>query len=93
MPYSVILTVPYQKRAKKFLKQHPELISQYEKILLLLEKNPFHPSLRLHKLQGKQNDLFSISINMKYRISLAFLITENEILLVDIGSHDQAYTA
>jgi len=45
MNYRLIYTENYNKRARKFLKKHPELIRQYEKALKLLEINPQHPSL------------------------------------------------
>lgn len=87
----IIYTDSYVKRAKKFIKHHPELISQYEKTLKLLELNPMHPSLRLHKLQGKLAALYFVSINISYRISIDFLIENNKIIPVDIGSHDEVY--
>ena len=87
----LIYTDSYLKRAKKFIKKHPELISQYEKTLKLLELNPKHPSLRLHKLNGKLVELYSVSINISYRISIDFLIEDNKIIPVDIGSHDDVY--
>jgi toxin HigB-1 len=87
----IIYTDSYIKRARKFIKKHPELISQYEKTLKLLELNPSHPSLRLHKLQGKLAELYSISINVSYRISIDFLIEDNKIIPVDIGSHEDVY--
>jgi len=37
------------------------------------------------------NSLSSVSINMSYRIVLELIIEENDIILVDIGSHDQVY--
>lgn len=75
----------------KFLKKHPELRSQYQKTLELLELNPQHPSLRLHRLQGRLGELSSVSINMSYRILLEMVIRENDIILVDIGNHDHVY--
>lgn len=45
----LIFTQSYEKRAKKFIKKHPDFLSQYEKTLKLLKINPSHPSLRLHK--------------------------------------------
>lgn len=87
----IIYTDSYINRAKKFIKKHPDLISQYEKTLKLLELNPNHPSLRLHKLHGKLAELYSVSINISYRISLNFLIEDNKIIPVDIGSHDDVY--
>lgn len=87
----IIYTESYIKRARKFFKKHPGLINQYEKILKLLELDPAHPSLRLHKLQGKLNDLYSVSINVSYRITIYFLIHKDQIIPVDIGSHDELY--
>lgn len=79
------------RRAKKFIKKHPEIIAQYEKTLRLMEINPFHPSLRLHKLKGRLSDLHSVSINISYRLVIEFLIQGNTIIPVSVGSHDEAY--
>jgi len=84
--YQIILTDEYQKIEKKFFKKHPELKERYKKILKILKVDPFYPSLRLHKLQG--SDLYSISLNMQYRLLLDFVIKENEIILVNIGGHE-----
>jgi mRNA-degrading endonuclease YafQ of YafQ-DinJ toxin-antitoxin module len=52
----------------------------------LFRENPFHPSLRLHKLKGKLDGLWSISIDMKNRI--IFKPLENGIILfISIGMH------
>ena len=87
----IIYTNSYIKRAKKFIKKHPDLITQYAKTLKLLELNPNHPSLRLHKLKGKLSELYSVSINISYRISIYFIIEKDRIIPVDIGSHDELY--
>jgi len=89
--YNLVFTETYIKREKEFLKRHRDLIPRYKKILKLLEINPFHPSLRLHKLRGKFKDKYSVSITMNYRIILTFAVVKNEIILVDIGSHDEIY--
>ena len=91
MSYTLIYTKSYIKRANKFAKKHPELLSHYEKVLKLLELNPYHPSLRLHKLSGNLKDLYSVSINISYRITMEFLISKKTIVPVDIGPHDQVY--
>jgi proteic killer suppression protein len=91
MKYRIIYTKSYIKRTTKFFKKHPELISLYEKVLKLLELNPHHPSLRLHKLSGKLNNIHSVSINISYRLTMEFIITEKTIIPVKIGSHDEAY--
>ena len=87
----IIYTDSYIKKAKKFVKKHPELLSQYEKTLKLLELNPFHPSLRLHKLTGKLSELYSVSINITYRISIDFIIDDKKIIPINVGKHDEIY--
>jgi addiction module RelE/StbE family toxin len=91
MTYKLIYPESYIKRARKFLKKYPEMHNQYRKTLELLELNPYHPSLRLHSLQGRMSGLSSVSINISYRIVLEFMIKGDEILLVNIGKHDQVY--
>lgn len=83
--YKIIFTDSYEERAKKFLKKHPYLKNQYEKTLKLMELNPHHPSLRLHKF----SELFSVSINMQYRISIDFQIEDDTIIPIDVGDHKQ----
>ena len=89
--YSLIFTESYEAKARKFLKKHPELLGQYEKTLRLLELNPYHPSLRIHKVTIQGDEVFSISINISYRITVDFLIAEMEIIPINIGTHDGIY--
>jgi len=91
MPYLLIYPESYNKRAKKFLRKHPEIHKQYQKSLELLMLDPYHPSLRLHALSGRLKNLSSISINMSYRITLEFEIINKEIILINVGDHDQVY--
>ena len=91
MAYQLIFPESYIKRAKKFLHKHPEIHSQYRKTLELLELNPWHPSLRLHELTGRLQGLSSVPINMSYRIVLELELKDKEIILINVGSHDQAY--
>ena len=91
MNFRIVYTHSYLKRATKFVKRHPELVPQYEKTLKLLELNPSHPSLRLHRLSGALRDLHSVSINISYRITMEFLLEDGKIVLVNVGSHDEVY--
>ncbi|MFO7810363.1 MAG: plasmid stabilization protein [Candidatus Delongbacteria bacterium] len=87
----IVYTDTYNKKAKKFLKKHPDLAVQYEKTVELLEINPHHPSLRLHKLTGKLSDLYSVYVNITYRMSIEFLIQDEKIIPVEIGTHEEVY--
>jgi mRNA-degrading endonuclease YafQ of YafQ-DinJ toxin-antitoxin module len=91
MSWTLVFTTQYEKRALHFLKRHPELEKQYLKTLQLLEANPHHPSLRLHPLSGRLSGLHSVSINLSYRITLEFLLTDQEIIPVNVGDHDTVY--
>lgn len=91
MTWQLIFTEQYNRKAAKFIKQHPEVVVQYTKTLELLTVNPHHPSLRLHALKGKLNGLHSVSVNLKYRITLELIITESEIIPINVGDHDEVY--
>jgi mRNA-degrading endonuclease YafQ of YafQ-DinJ toxin-antitoxin module len=42
-------------------------------------------------LSGKLQGLQAVSLTYRYRITLSLQITEHEILLIDIGNHDEVY--
>ncbi len=52
----------------------------------LFRANPFHPSLRLHKLKGRLDGLWSISLDRSYRIIFEVL-EDGNVLFVSIGRH------
>ena len=91
MPYTLVFTEQYTRRAARFLKRHPDLARQYGKTLQLLAANPHHPSLRLHALGGRLSGLQSVSINLSYRITIELLIADAEIVPINVGDHDGVY--
>ena len=56
-----------------------------------MQANPHHPSLRLHPLRGKLKGLHSVSINLSYRITLELLISDHQIVPINVGDHDAVY--
>ena len=91
MQYTLIYPNSYIRRARRFFRKHPELRGQYRKTLELLELNPYHPSLKLHSLEGRLKGLSSVSINLSYRITLELEIRDKQIILVNVGKHEQVY--
>ena len=91
MTWRLIFTDQYTRRAARFLKRHPEMVGVYSKALHLLEANPHHLSLRLHALRGKLAGLHSVSITMSFRISLELIVTDKDIILINVGDHDEVY--
>ena len=64
-------------------------------VLSLLESDPFTPSLKTHKLQGELKGLWACSVEYDCRIVFRFEALEGEseeaIVLIDIGTHDEVY--
>jgi mRNA-degrading endonuclease YafQ of YafQ-DinJ toxin-antitoxin module len=87
--YTLVWTAYFTRAAEKFIERHPELKKKLAEILSDLEKNPFNPRLHYHQLKGKLKDIQAVSLTDKYRRSLKIVITDKEVILLDIGSHDE----
>ena len=87
----LILTNKYKKIELKFLNKNKNLINAYMETLKKLANNPFDQSLRTHKLKGNLSDFYSCSINLSYRISMIIEINQNQITLINVGTHDEVY--
>jgi len=87
------LTTPKQflRQARKFFKKHPDLKPRFTKVLTDLQNDPFQPHLELHPLSGKLAGCYAVNLTYSYRITLTLFITEKEIVLLDIGSHDEIH--
>lgn len=83
----IINEIYYGKKFEKQFLALPKLIQkkalQTEK---LFRKNPFYPSLRLYKLEGRLKEFWSISLDKKYRIIFK-IMPDGIILFVSIGLH------
>jgi addiction module RelE/StbE family toxin len=81
----------YIRKERKFFKKRPHLVDKYEEVLEKLKTDPFDSSLKTHKLKGELSEFYSCSLTYEYRIICVFLIQEETIILVNIGSHDEVY--
>ncbi len=91
MTYTLVATRHFERRARKFLRKHPDLKSTVKETLELLRQDPFEPSLEFHGLSGKLSGIQAVSITHSYRLTLTLRVTEREIILLDIGGHDEVY--
>lgn len=73
----------FTKHYKKLTKQEQE---QFKQKLKLFVSNPYHPSLRVKRIQGA-DDLFEFSVNMDIRV-IWYYEGEDLVALVDIGHHN-----
>ena len=80
----------FKRIYKKKIKRDDQLKKEFWESMELFEKDPFQSRLKTHKLSGKLKGLWAFSINYDLRVVFRFL-TQNEVLLVDIGTHDEIY--
>ncbi|HOC53546.1 MAG TPA: type II toxin-antitoxin system mRNA interferase toxin, RelE/StbE family [Candidatus Pacearchaeota archaeon] len=81
---NILYSNSFKQRFLKLTKNIADIAIEKEKIF---RENPFHPSLRLHELKGNLNGLWSISVNLKYRIIFKYM-KNGDILFISIGKHD-----
>ena len=89
--FDVIPTPRFQRRLRRFLRQHPELHAVVDRVLRDLREDPYRPRLELHPLSGRFAGQHAISVTYAYRIRLLIVIRDNEIELLAIGTHDEVY--
>ena len=80
----------FKRIYKKKIKRRPELKPLFWKKIELFTVEPFHKSLRTHKLTGRLNGLWAFSIDYDTRLIFEF-VDENNVSLIDFGSHDEVY--
>jgi len=90
---ALVWTNTFARTARKLLKRQPALRPEFERVLKQLEVDPNHPKLRLHPLKGRLAGKHAVSLTYSHRIVLLLALDKGEIVLLDVGTHDQAYRA
>lgn len=92
---TLVLASSFKRAFKKLIRRQPELQELIEARLALLAADAFEPILQTHKLKGKLAGVWACSVEYDCRIVFTFVENlesgEEEILLIDIGSHDNVY--
>ena len=89
--YSIQASDRFLRQARRFFRKHPDLKPLFANVVEALHQDPFQSNLHLHPLKGKLQSLHAVSLTHSYRITLMLKVTEKEIILLDIGSHDEVY--
>ncbi|NEQ40660.1 MAG: type II toxin-antitoxin system mRNA interferase toxin, RelE/StbE family [Okeania sp. SIO3I5] len=80
---------------KGLVRENLQLRLLIEEKLRQLANDPFHHSLRTHKLRGDLVGCWSCCVDYSYRIIFEFVLDPEEekeaILLLNIGTHDEVY--
>ena len=80
----------FKRKYKKIFTLNIALKKSFWQAMSIFSQNPFDPKLRTHKLTGKLKGLWSFSISYDCRVIFRF-INDHDVLLIDIGSHDEVY--
>jgi len=80
----------FKRAYKKSIKSKPDLREKLVKALELFVNEPFHPALKTHKLSGKLKGLWAFVVEYDCRVVFKFT-DDGEVLLIDIGKHDEVY--
>ena len=80
----------FKRAYRKKVKNDAELKVRFWDAMEMFAKEPFHARLRTHKLTGKLEGLWAFSVSFDCRVIFKFL-SKTEILLIDIGGHDEVY--
>ena len=85
----------FVRALQRTLRKYPALKNDIEETLRLLQENPFAPQLSTHKLKGKLAGSWACSVGYDIRIVFDFVKSasqpEDDILLLEIGTHDEVY--
>lgn len=84
----IVFSENFQKKLLTIKRKNPILLLKIKNQLQKFKENPKHPSLRIHKLDGKLKNTWSLSAGMNVRI---LFIEEVDYYFFDIGTHDQVY--
>lgn len=89
--YSIVTPEQFLQQARKFFKRHPGLKPRFSLVISDLQQDPFAPHLEFHPLKGRLEGCYAVSLTYSFRITLTIAMLEKEIILLDIGSHDEVY--
>jgi addiction module RelE/StbE family toxin len=92
---SLIWSAAFVRAFKRAIRRRPELRAKLEVVLQMLVDDPFHPTLRSHKLKGQLVDVWACTVDYDCRVLFEFVKNQesedDDILLLTVGKHDEVY--
>ncbi|MCL5061872.1 MAG: type II toxin-antitoxin system mRNA interferase toxin, RelE/StbE family [Nitrospirae bacterium] len=79
----------FMRSTHKLVKNSSEIDDKLSRVLSLLQKDPFAPSLKTHSLSGRHKGKYACSLT--YELRIVFKLYDDIVHLLDIGSHDEVY--
>lgn len=93
MSHQILATPAFKRALRKTIGRNQNVADNISLTIATLQEEPFTPSLKTHKLQGKFKDAYSCSAGYNLRIifDLTKIEGKNCILLLSVGTHDEVY--
>jgi len=92
---NLIWSTTFVRAFKRRAHHQPELQEKVKRTLEQLAEDPFHPSLRSHKLKGDLSPAWACTVDYHNHIIFDFVPNpnskEDDILLLTMGTHDEVY--
>lgn len=83
-----IRTIQVTNLFEKHYRRLPKWVKEEaRKKELAFRENPFDPTLKTHKLHGRDKEAYAFWVSYSYRIKFIFL-DEETVLFLDVGTHD-----
>jgi mRNA-degrading endonuclease YafQ of YafQ-DinJ toxin-antitoxin module len=90
---ALIRSTAFVRVARKHLRRHPDHSADLFEAFAQLRDDPFHPSLRTHKVTGVLAGSWACSVG--YDLRVIFRIVKHAgklaIVLQSVGTHDEVY--
>jgi addiction module RelE/StbE family toxin len=86
----VSYSTSFKKSFKRKTERNPNLAERFLRRLELFTDDPYHPSLKTHKLKGELSNLWSFSIDYDLRV-IFFFVKKDEVIFENIGTHKEVY--
>ena len=86
----VAFSSSFKRSFKRKIASNAERLERFWQTVEIFRTNPYHPSLKTHKLSGKLKNLLSFSVEYDLRVIFYF---ENDTTarFINIGTHDDVY--
>ena len=92
---TVVWSRSFARVLRRKTQRNPQLRDKVGQTLRRLADDPYHPSLRTHKLAGELSGTWACSVTRDIRVVFEFVTEaesgEVEIHLLTAGTHDEVY--
>lgn len=81
----------FKRAYKKRISQDRKMKERFWDALELFVADPFATELKTHALTGKLQGHHAFSVDSDCRVVFLFIKGHSQVLLIDIGTHDEVY--